>query len=89
MYVKLLDWVDINKIDWNQNDIKHLMKTDHDTLEYRLNESKNTNYNDLDLEMLKLNDLFRYFLISYEPLQLIPYPIAFVFGHQTFLRRNF
>jgi hypothetical protein len=49
--------IDINKIDWNQNDIKHLMKTDHDTLEYRLNESKNTNYNDLDLEMLKLNDL--------------------------------
>lgn len=49
--------LDINKIDWNQNDIKHLMKTDHDTLEYRLNESKNTNYNDLDLEMLKLNDL--------------------------------
>jgi len=49
--------LDINKIDWNQNDIKHLMKMDHDTLEYRLNESNNTNYNDLDLEMLKLNQL--------------------------------
>ena len=33
------------------------MKTDHDTIEYRLEESKDTNYNDLDLEMLKLNNL--------------------------------
>lgn len=49
--------LDINKIDWNQNDIKHLIKTDYDTIEYRIEESKNTNYNDLDLEMLKLKEL--------------------------------
>lgn len=49
--------IDINKIDWEQNDIKHLIKIDHDTLEYRLNESKNSNYNYLDLDMLELNNL--------------------------------
>jgi hypothetical protein len=49
--------IDINKIDWNQNNIKHLMKTDHDSIEYRLDESKNTNFIDLDLEMMKLNSL--------------------------------
>lgn len=49
--------LDINKIDWEQNNIKHLMKIDHDSIEYRLKESKNTNFIDLDLEMMKLTSL--------------------------------
>ncbi len=47
--------INFDKIDWEQNDIKHLIKIDHDSLEYRINESKNTNYNDFDLELMNLN----------------------------------
>lgn len=54
--------LDFNKIDWSQNDwsqndIKDCMKTDHDTLDYRINESKKCNYFYLDLEMLALDNL--------------------------------
>lgn len=47
--------IDFDQIDWKQNNIKHLIKIDHDTLEYRINESKNTNYTDFDLELMNLN----------------------------------
>lgn len=42
--------LDINKIDWCQNDIKHLYDKNHDRVEYRIEKSiKNKGY-DLDLE---------------------------------------
>jgi hypothetical protein len=49
--------IDINKVDLEQNNIKHLININHDTLEYRISESKEVNYKDLDLEMLKLNEI--------------------------------
>lgn len=49
--------IDINKIDWSQNDIRHLYNTNHDTLQYRLNESKNENNTNIDLTHLKLSNI--------------------------------
>jgi len=46
-----------NKIDWNQNNIKHLFNIDHDSKEYRVAESKTSNYVDLDMTMTKLNKI--------------------------------
>lgn len=49
--------IDVNKIDWEQNNIKHLFNIDHDSINYRLDESKTTNYNCLDLEMTNLEKI--------------------------------
>jgi len=45
--------LDDNKIDWEQNNIKHLYNVNHDTIDYRINEFKKNN-SDLDLEDLNL-----------------------------------
>jgi len=49
--------LDINKIDWNQNDIRHLYNINHDTLEYRFKESEKDNYQHIDLTNLNLINL--------------------------------
>jgi hypothetical protein len=46
--------LDETKIDWNQNNIKHLYNINHDTLEYRIKESNENNNNEIDLRELKL-----------------------------------
>lgn len=46
--------LDDTKIDWNQNNIKHLYNINHDTLEYRIKESDENNNNEIDLRELKL-----------------------------------
>jgi len=49
--------LDINKIDWKQNDIRHLYNINHDTLEYRFKESEKDNYQHIDLTNLNLINL--------------------------------
>ena len=49
--------LDIDKIDWNQNDIRHLYNINHDTIEYRLNESEKEKYNYIDLTNINLIQL--------------------------------
>jgi len=49
--------LDKSKIDWEQNDISDLYDIDHDTLEFRFNESKESNNTDLDLRHLDLISL--------------------------------
>lgn len=44
--------INFNNVDWEQNDIKNLIKTNFDTLEYRLNENEK---NMLDLNNIKLS----------------------------------
>ena len=46
--------LDKSKIDWSQNNISHLYDVDHDTLDFRLNESKESNNKDIDLRHLDL-----------------------------------
>jgi hypothetical protein len=46
--------IDVDKIDWSQNDIRHLYNVNHDTLEYRLQDANNENNNNIDLTNLKL-----------------------------------
>jgi hypothetical protein len=46
--------LDETKIDWNQNNIKHLYNINHDTLEYRIKESDENKNNEIDLRELKL-----------------------------------
>jgi len=46
--------LDETKIDWNQNNIKHLYNINHDTLEYRIKESDENNNTEIDLRELKL-----------------------------------
>jgi hypothetical protein len=46
-----------NKIDWEQNNIKHLYQIDHDTLEYRIKESDKNNNVDIDLRELELDKI--------------------------------
>jgi hypothetical protein len=49
--------LDINKIDWDKNDIRHLYNINHDTLEYRLNESGKDNYHNMDLTNINLTEI--------------------------------
>lgn len=49
--------LDETKIDWNQNNIKHLYNINHDTLEYRLKESDENKYIEIDLRELKLTTI--------------------------------
>ena len=49
--------LDINKIDWTQNDIRHLYNVNHDTIEYRLHEASKDNYHHIDLTNLNLKNL--------------------------------
>ena len=49
--------LDINKIDWVQNDIRHLYNINHDTIDYRLHESTKDNYQHIDLTNLNLKNL--------------------------------
>ena len=46
--------LDKTKIDWSQNNISHLYDVDHDTIEFRLNESNQSNNKDIDLRHLNL-----------------------------------
>jgi len=46
--------LDLNKIDWNKNDIKHLYNIDHDSIEYRVSEFQKSGGSDLDLADMKL-----------------------------------
>jgi Leucine-rich repeat (LRR) protein len=45
------------KIDWSQNNISHLYDINHDTLEFRFDESKQSNNKDLDLRHLNLLEI--------------------------------
>jgi Leucine-rich repeat (LRR) protein len=49
--------LNINKIDWSQNDIKHLFNTNYDSFEYRLYEFKKNKEEYLDLELMKITDI--------------------------------
>ncbi len=49
--------LDYDRINWDENDIKHLVKINHDSVEYRINESKGTDYTYMDLEMTGLRTL--------------------------------
>ena len=49
--------LDESKIDWNQNNIKHLYGVDHDSLEYRIKDSDNNKNIEIDLREMKLNNI--------------------------------
>ena len=49
--------LDKSRIDWSQNNISHLFDIDHDTLEYRMNESKKSNNTEIDLRHLNLEKI--------------------------------
>jgi hypothetical protein len=49
--------LDETKIDWNQNNIKHLYNINHDTLEYRIKESDENKNNEIDLRELQLTNI--------------------------------
>jgi hypothetical protein len=49
--------LDENKIDWDQNNIKNIYNVDHDTLEYRIKDCIKTNFVDLDLEQMTLQEM--------------------------------
>jgi hypothetical protein len=49
--------LDEKKIDWNQNNIKNIYNVDHDSFEYRIRDCIKSNFVDLDLEQIKLNEI--------------------------------
>ncbi len=70
--------LDESKIDWEQNNIKHLFDINQDTIEYRYNEYKKNNL-DFDLESLKLTQL---------PTIITQYPEKFINLKHLFLSNN-
>ena len=51
--------LDKSRIDWTQNNISHLYDIDHDTVEFRINESKKTNNKEIDLRYLDIETIPR------------------------------
>lgn len=49
--------LNLDLIDWSQNDIKHLLNTNYDSFEYRLSEFKKNKEEYLDLELMKLTNI--------------------------------
>lgn len=49
--------LDINKIDWEKNDIKNLYEKNHDTIEYRIEKSIKDKYYELDLEEIGIDKI--------------------------------
>jgi hypothetical protein len=70
--------LDINKIDWDQNNIKHLYDINHDSLEYRYKEYKKNNI-DFDLEGMNLTQL---------PTIILTQPEKFINLKHLFMSQN-
>lgn len=49
--------LDENKIDWEQNNIKNIYNVDHDSFEYRIKDCIKSNFVDLDLEQMTLQEM--------------------------------